>query len=447
MVPEAIHSMPHAKPSAEYRAWLGDQEAYVFKLKGFAGGTISWISFDFHEPVTLRVRPHRQVDAVRVLPRRAAVSAGMQQNEATVRIERPGYYLVEWDGGLELPFLIFARVAPKESARNGKGRTLLFAPGIHRPGPIELHSGDHLHLSAGAEVYGAIHAEGAKDIRITGPGILRYDPRLPGDPIWMRRLITLSDCQDVVIDGPVLLDGRNWNVVLSNCDRVHVTGMVILAEWCYSTDGINPCDSRHVLIENCLIRSKDDCVSVKGLQRKVPPRQMKPIHDIAVRDCLFWSDNNNGVIVGTETWASEIRDIAFRRTDFVRVSGTCGDWAGAFSVHALADFPVHDILFEDIDVEYCSGNPFSILFHNEIYEIPGQRRPGGATIRDVTFRDIRFHQAPKRHSLVQGLDAEHRVCGVRFENIRFDGKPVRNASDLRLDSSGHVEKLSIVAGL
>jgi polygalacturonase len=299
-----------------------------------------------------------------------------------------------------------------------------------------LQSGDELHLAAGAEVYGAIHAVGAKNLRITGRGILRQTHLPFGGAATETHPVELIDCEDAVIDGPVFIDGCTWNIVLRNCDRIQIRNVTIFSERPYSTDGINPCDSRDVLVENCFARCKDDCISIKGLQRDVPSEQLKPISNILIRDCLFWSDNNNGLVVGTETWASEIHDIRFQRCDFVRVSGTCGDWSAAFAVQSLADTYIHDIVFEDIDVEYCSGNPFSILYLDEVYGIPGQRRSEGGRIGNIIFRDIRFHQQPHRHSLVLGMDDLRRVENVHFESITFGEVPVAGASDLRLKTNG-----------
>lgn len=427
-----LHSRLNVPPSIEYRAWVDDAEAYVFNHTGFAGGTMSWIHLDLHRPVTIRIKPHRHVDLARVLPRRCGIKTHLNENILAVHIEKPGSYQIEWDGNLELPFFILAK--PPEEPRP-TGRIIEFGPGEHRPGVIELQSGDELHLAAGAEVYGSIRARAARNIRITGRGILRQS-HLPFGGIGdENHPLELIDCEDAVIDGPVFLDGCTWNIVFRNCDRIQIRNVTIFSERPYSTDGINPCDSRDVLVENCFARCKDDCISIKGLQRDILEEKLKPIANIIVRDCLFWSDNNNGLVVGTETWASEIHNIRFQRCDFVRVSGTCGDWSAAFAVQSLADTFIHDIVFEDIDVEYCSGNPFSILYLDEVYGIPGQRRPEGGRIEDITFRDIRFHQRLHRHSLVLGMDAIRQVSGIRFESVQACDTPVTGPSDLRLQTN------------
>jgi hypothetical protein len=296
-------------------------------------------------------------------------------------------------------------------------------------------------MAAGAEVYGSIKAENASNIRITGSGILNQSHLPFGGKGEERHPLELINCQDVLIDGPIFLEGCTWNIVFRDCDRVTIRNASILSERPYSTDGINPCDSRDVLVENCFIRSKDDCISVKGLQRKTPRAERKAIKGITVRDCLFWSDNNNGLVVGTETWASEICQILFERTDFVKISGTCGDWAAAFAIQALADSHLHNICFSDIDVETCTGNPFSILYLEEVYGIPGEKTPEGALIENVIFRDIRFHSKPRRHSIIQGFDATRPVKNIRFENVRYADQVILCADDMRLSLGPNVDGL------
>ncbi len=435
------HSRPTIQPSIEYRAWVDGQEVYVYNHTGYAGGTMSWIFLDLHALVTVRVQPHRQIDEVRVLPRRKEIAAAWDGTVAEISIEEPGSYLLEWDQTLELPFFIFAR-PPEIPSPVPPGRLISFGPGEHRPGLIELQSGDELHLAAGAEVYGAIRAVGANHIRITGRGILRQSHLPFGGKSPERHPLEMIDCQDIVVEGPIFLDGCTWNVVFRNCDRVVVRDITVLSERPYSTDGINPCDSRDVLIERCFARCKDDCISIKGLQRKTPLAALKPIRNITVRDCLFWSDNNNGLVVGTETWASEIHAIRFERTDLVRVTGTCGDWAAAFAVQALADTRIHDIVFEDIDVEYCSGNPFSLLFLDDVYGIPGERREGGGVIENIRFANIRFHQVPRRHSLILGRDAERRVRQIQFISIQSGGKMVTRAEDFRVETNAFADEVT-----
>lgn len=451
-----LHRLEHRKPSAEYRAWVDGEEAYVFNQTGFAGGTMSWIYLDLHQPVTIHVQPHRMVDEVRVLPRRCQIAATIHNNGVTLRIEKPGSYQLEWDQNLELPFFIFAR--PPESATSGllaapasasesstdgtaTGKRISFEPGEHCVGRIVLNSGDELHLASGAEVYGAIYAKDATNIRITGRGTLRQSHLRFGGRGDERHPIELIGCRDVLIEGIMVIEGCTWNVVFRDCDRVHVRHITVLSERPYSTDGINPCDSREVLVEHCFIRCKDDCISIKGMQRNVPLEALKPIHDIEVRDCVFWSDNNNGLVVGTETWASEISHIYLHRIDFIRVTGTCGDWAAAFAVQALADTHIHNIVFEDIEVEYCTGNPFAIFYLDVVYGIPGQRRKTGALMEKITFRNITFHTPVKRRSIIKGMNDLCLVKNVTFAGISNGGKAVQGADDLRLQTNEFAEAI------
>lgn len=438
------HSRLKKAPSAEYRAWVNGEEAYVFNHLGFAGGTMSWLSLNLQGDVEIRIRPHRKIDEARVLPRRAGVIAIQEGNDILFKISKPGNYMVEWDALLELPFFVFARPPLEKKSSKPPGRRIEFGPGDHHPGCIHLFSGDELYLAAGAEVYGAIKAENASGIRITGCGILNQSHLPFGGKGEERHPLELINCQDVEIDGPTFLEGCTWNIVFRDCDRVTIRNTSILSERPYSTDGINPCDSRDVLVQNCFIRSKDDCVTVKGMQRKTPKAERKPIQRITVRDCLFWSDNNNGLVVGTETWASEISQILFERADFVKVSGTCGDWAAAFAVQALADSHIHDICFTDIDVETCTGNPFSILYLDQVYGIPGEKTPEGGLIENVVFRNIRFHAKPRRHSIIQGHDATRTIKNVRFENVAFGNRPIVCPDDLRLTPNAHVHGLKFL---
>ena len=54
----------------------------------------------------------------------------------------------------------------------GDPNVLYFGPGVHRPGKIELKSGETVYIAGGAVVYTAIGGRGVSGVRILGRGII-----------------------------------------------------------------------------------------------------------------------------------------------------------------------------------------------------------------------------------------------------------------------------------
>ena len=84
-----------------------------------------------------------------------------------------------------------------------------------------------------------------------------------------------------------------------------------------------------------------------------------------------------------------------------------------------------NITFEDIRVEHirdAGGRLIDLQFkHFQPSTIDG------CTIRNIVFRRISY-DGPKG-SLLQGKSAEQTIEGVRFEDLKVNGKPVLKAED------------------
>ncbi|MBC8011234.1 MAG: hypothetical protein H7067_14195 [Burkholderiales bacterium] len=453
---------PSTKRSAEYSATLNGEAVFVHGLPGFAGGTVSFVSVDLDaaseaaltagRALEFRVTAHRLVDQVSVRPLSAGVASTLEnETTAVFKITRPGHYFVKWDDSFQLPFYLFVNppcVAPAEPPPPPPGSRLRpalisFGPGIHKPGLIRLRSGQTLYFAPGAEVHGTVIAEDASDIRICGRGILKGSSIPFGGTAEHRHMIGLHRCKRVIVEGVTVIDGFGWNIIAHHCDDVVFRWVKVLTERLWSTDGINPCASRHVLIEDCFIRSKDDCVAVKGLDWEHPdPSDWRPMHDITVRRIVGWSDNNNAFVVGAETRCSEISRIRFEDCDLLHVSNTCGDEAAALTITALDDTRLHDVVFRDIRVEFNHGPLINVYLTNDVFDIPGTRLPAGGVIEDIEFTDITLLEGPSRRSFLRGLDDTRLVRGIRFKNLTVRGVPVRDAAALRLVTNAHVRDVT-----
>lgn len=440
--------IPGRPASAEYRIWVNSTEAYLPAICGFAGGTAAFFPFETDGPAEIRIWADRSFDSAAVHPTSYGIACEREGNEIRFTLPGPCNVFVKWDDGFELPLYIWAAPVQRAALRPDASGMRYFAPGVHHAGEIRLASNETLYLAPGAFVHGYIAAENAENVTVCGRGILCASQYATHngpahDMAGFRR------CRNVRVEGVVLLDAWGWTLVFHNCDNVTVDGVKILCERTFSTDGINPCNCRDVAIRNCFVRCKDDCVSVKGLDghySEPPDAQTawSPIRDILVEDCVFWSDNNNCLVVGTETRAEVVERVLFRNIDILKASNTCGDVAGALAVISLHDTQLRDIRFEDIRIEHATGPWLNIFFTDSIFGIPGMRCAWGGNIRDIALKNISITGGPLRPAYIRGYDAAHRVENVRIENLSVFGRPVQEPADARIMIGDYVDDVSIV---
>ena len=93
---------------------------------------------------------------------------------------------------------------------------------------------------------------GTKEIRICGRDVLDSSP-------WEWRkgptghVVQMLECQDVTVEDITIRGASHWTVVPTKCDGVTVRNVKLCGGRVQNDDGINPCNSRNVLIEDCLI--------------------------------------------------------------------------------------------------------------------------------------------------------------------------------------------------
>jgi len=79
-----------------------------------------------------------------------------------------------------------------------------------------------------------------------------------------------------------------------------------------NSDGIDILNSRDVLIQDCFLRTFDDCVSLKGYARRYYcDSGLAPVERITVRRCVLWNDWARAILIGPEAQTECFRDIRF----------------------------------------------------------------------------------------------------------------------------------------
>jgi len=322
------------------------------------------------------------------------------------------------------------------SARGG-GRVVL-SPGVYHCGALVLRSNVTLHLERGARILGSpdlahyvrkegeatalIFADGAKNIAITGEGIIdgngvSFRSRRTQVPDWVEEkkrcgvwipgfetatrprtlaLILLSECRNVRLEGVRVQDSTRWTIHFFACHDVTVRGVVIrnVAE-VPNGDGIDIDSCSGVLIEDCDIETADDAICLKTTRLWGVTQDCR---DITVRRCRLMT-TCHGFCIGHET-----------QDDFINVSvsevqiGGMGGYPvltgiGLGSIDGAA---LRNIRLSRIDMDNVVA-PFQIRLSSECKSYRGHTAA-------AAYRDKKFKQWPIGE-----------LCDIALEDINVHG--------------------------
>lgn len=210
-----------------------------------------------------------------------------------------------------------------DKAYGNGGGTVEVSPGTYIIGSLILKDNVNLHLQTGAVLLGSpdyknyteiihkfesrtnglyakyfmVFAEGAKNISITGSGIingngLKYFQE--SDPQNLRPfLMRLVNCENVTIRDVHLLESANWTLHLLGCTDVNIDGVVIENGVDSNRDGLDIDCCQRVTVSNSRFSTGDDAIVLKASSDIL-------CQDIAITNCNIRT-RASAIKTGTES--------------------------------------------------------------------------------------------------------------------------------------------------
>jgi polygalacturonase len=284
---------------------------------------------------------------------------------------------------------------------------------------------------------------------------LNRDILLPDDPAQMKKgflrppFIQPMYCRNILIEGITIVNSPFWTITPEFCENVTVNSVTINNPKSPNTDGINPSSCRYVHISNCHISVGDDCITIKS-GKDIPGRtKATPAENYTITNCTMLS-GHGGVVIGSEM-SGDVRKITISNCIFdgtdrgIRIKTTRGRGG------IVEEIRVDNIIMKNIqrqaivlDMAYTRTQPEPVsertpqfrnihlsnitaqtneaIYINGLAEMP---------VDDITFSDIQF-DAQKGATI---KDASN----IGFYNVRIttkDGSSVmaENVKGLVLDN-------------
>lgn len=344
-----------------------------------------------------------------------------------------------------------------ECGKSGGG-IVRFSRGIYRSQPLFLRDKTVMQLDDGAvlkatddpvdfrkpeqnntnSLLAFINAENLTDIAITGQGTIDgagerwWVPaeaarrKKEGYALPRPRLVVLSHCKNVRIEGVTLANSPMFHLVPVECEDVVIDHVTITAPaGSPNTDGIDPSLSRRVRISNCRIDVGDDNIAIKSGHR-IPERPFG-CEDITVSDCVFL--HGHGMSIGSETKGG-VRNLLVERCSFT-------DTANGIRIKSARDRggAVQNLTYHDITMTNVNPALTIVCYYPHI---PKEDAAQPVTPETPIFQNIRISNlsatCPRGAGIITGLP-ESPVTGVLLENVRISaatGFTIRNAKAIQL---------------
>ncbi|GAB2698413.1 hypothetical protein GCM10027037_23340 [Mucilaginibacter koreensis] len=354
-----------------------------------------------------------KISTYAIRPASRKIAARIKGNTLTFTLPGPQKLYIEVN---HLPDLaVFANPLEVEVPQKSDAGVTYYGPGVHNEGKIELKTNQTLYIAGGAVVNADLRGRNISNVKVLGRGILNGNVRI-------------ANSSDIFIDGVFIRNTKSWSNTLIDCHNTTYRNVKVFSyQTVWGIDGIDPVSCKNFTIDDCFIRTRDDCISIKSMER-FGNDTVKNINtdSITVTNCVLmgWS-HADGVTMGFELQGGLAQHVLVKNCDIL-ASGGQGRTGGHAGFSIVCDGPalVQDIRFEDIRVED------KMEYKNlELIVTEGRRygTAGPGNIKGVYLKNIRW-QNPNKPFVIAGVP-DNWVENVVFDHCYLGGKPLTSFKD------------------
>lgn len=260
-------------------------------------------------------------------------------------------------------------------------------------------------------------------------GPVNLEDYLPARDYLRPNMVKLTNCRQVLLDGPTFRNSAAWNVHLLMCEQVTVRNVTIINPW-YAANGdaldIESC--RNVTVSDSHFDCGDDGICIKSGRDEAGRRRGRPSENIAITNCVILRAHG-GVTIGSEM-SGGVRNIAvtnciFDGTDIgIRFKTTRGRGG------VVDNIEMSNIAMRNIRHEAISLNMYYFV-RDPQPEPVSERTP---CFRGISLRNITC-QGAGRAIEIRGLP-EMPIERIVLQNIDISarrGALIADARDVRLE--------------
>lgn len=131
------------------------------------------------------------------------------------------------------------------------------------------------------------------------------------------RLINISNCRNIILDGLTVGYGPSWNIHMIYSENIVTANCTIVSKGVWNGDGWNPDSSTNCTIFNCIFETGDDCIAIKSGKNPEGNIINRPCKGIRIFDCKCL-EGFGGIAIGSEM-SGGIENVKVWDCDFAKV--------------------------------------------------------------------------------------------------------------------------------
>ncbi len=238
-----------------------------------------------------------------------------------------------------------------------------------------------------------------------------------------------------MIENLMFINPPHYTVALGDCDQVTIRGVKSFSCEGWS-DGIDMMSCRNVTVEQCFLRTSDDCVAIYGSRWE----NFGDSRNIVVRDMALWADVAHPLNIGTHGdyahGGDVIEKITFENIDILEHHEFQSGYLGAMAINAGDKNLVRDIIYRNIRIEPFEHGKvldFQVKWNKDYNPAPGRG------IEHIVLEDIAVMEGDgEEPSVIAGYSEAFMVRDVVIRRMYRDGKPVGNLGQANIVAGAHV---------
>jgi polygalacturonase len=329
------------------------------------------------------------------------------------------------------------------------GGTVYLPAGQYRSGSLFLRNNITLYLDAGAVILGSespedypvIHSrwEGKhqdthapliggsqlQNIAVTGRGTV--DGR---GAIWWQakkektlahprpRLISFSDCSNVLIEGITAINSPSWTINPVHCQNVNIRAITVINPAdSPNTDGINPDSCRLVRISDCYVSVGDDCITIKSGTEHEQPDRYAPCRDITITNCTL-ERGHGGVVIGSEM-SGGVQNVVISNCVFIGTDRGIRIKSRRGRGGTIEDIRVSNLIMDGVLCPFTMNLYYHIGMRGDLNvsdKNPRSVNDGTPRLRRIYFSHITAREVKHAAGFLYGL-AEMPLEDISFSDI------------------------------
>ncbi len=388
-------------------------------------------AFEMSGKTELLVKTSFDIKNVTIRPISKKIKYSFDKREISITLNKPENFVVEVNDDSRNPLYIFANKPETDKPSKDAPNVLYFEAGkrYYLDKMVKIKSNQTLYIEGGAIVFGGFYAHNAENVKVRGAGIISNQyfvsdiQRVENTP--KIQPLRFRNCKNIDVQGIIITESANWSAPMFYCEDVVYRDLKIVSDrGC--DDGIDVVSSKNVLIENCFIRTRDDCIAIKC-------HDNGNSENIKVSNCTFWNSFwGNAIEIGFETRSEFIKNIIFDRNIILRCqNGTFHkSSSGTVTIHNGDRAHVQNVLFRNLIIEEPELN----LFDMEILHSPYSKDKQRGKISNVIYENVYVYSKSKAplYCRFLGFDEKSDIQNITFKNIVINGKKVVTEEDLNL---------------